>query len=164
MDAEDKKRQELVREIGGLAQTLGRTYHRANMPHWIHLQLTFPQFKMAMLINQMEPASVSALAEALSIGDPTASHLIDKLCKRGLVKREEDPSDRRRALVALSDKGKKLVDKLIAPRNWIAENMTRMEVEDLEALKRGLAAMVAMIQGGPSGSDPCARRRTGPGA
>lgn len=146
MSKDEEARLELVQEISRLAQSVGRTYNRVNVPHWIDLQLTFPQFKMVMLISNKEPASVSCLADALGIGDPTASHLIDKLHKAGLAKREEDPSDRRRALVALSDKGRKLVDKLIAPKDWISDSLRRMEVEDLEALKKGLEALVRLVE------------------
>jgi DNA-binding MarR family transcriptional regulator len=54
--------------------------------------------------------SIGDVAEALQIRHHSASLLVDRCVRRGLLSRREDPADRRRALVALTDEGQQVLD------------------------------------------------------
>jgi DNA-binding MarR family transcriptional regulator len=58
-------------------------------------------------VNQLE------LSKRVGIASTTAVPALDYLEKRGLVKRERDPNDRRKYFVKLQDEGKRLVDKML---------------------------------------------------
>ncbi|WP_307793523.1 MarR family winged helix-turn-helix transcriptional regulator [Microbacterium stercoris] len=57
------------------------------------------------------PQSVGALAEALGVDQPRASRLVQAAVETGLARREADPSDARRTLVALTEQGRAILDR-----------------------------------------------------
>ena len=70
-------------------------------------------------------ARMSVLAEALRIARRSATTLVDGLVERGLVAREDDPSDRRAVLVRLTDRGVALLDDIDALRREAAKRVLR---------------------------------------
>lgn len=72
-------------------------------------------------INQQELADLTLKDKA------SMTYLIDNLTKRNLVKRSEDPSDRRSKLIYLTSKGKQLGQKV---KPWVVELYT-MASKDL---------------------------------
>lgn len=88
--------------------------------------------------------SASQLAHASMLTSGAMTNRIDRLEKRGLVQRLDDPSDRRGVLVALTNRGTELVDRAIVAR--FAE--ARSHVVDLsptqrERLERTLRTLLA---------------------
>ena len=59
---------------------------------------------------------MKSLAERLGVSLPSASRAVDGLVKKGLATRAEDPEDRRVRRIALSAKGSRLADTVIAAR------------------------------------------------
>jgi DNA-binding MarR family transcriptional regulator len=57
-------------------------------------------------INQQEITNITVKDKA------SMTYLIDNLAKRNLVKRQEDPSDRRNKLILLTEQGKQLKNKI----------------------------------------------------
>src|SRR5699024_528653 len=54
----------------------------------------------------------SALGEAIGVDQPRASRLVTQGVELGLLRREADPDDARRALNALTDKGRAIIDRV----------------------------------------------------
>jgi DNA-binding MarR family transcriptional regulator len=48
---------------------------------------------------------LTSAAEDLAVTAATASNLVDRLVRRGYVKREEDPNERRKVLLSLTESG-----------------------------------------------------------
>lgn len=63
-----------------------------------------------------EPRQVSELAEAFGVSVPSMSRAVDALVRQRLVTRVEDVEDRRVRRVAITEKGKKLVETLLVVR------------------------------------------------
>lgn len=63
-----------------------------------------------------DPRQVSELAERFGVSVPSMSRAVDALVKKKLVTRLEDPDDRRVRRVAITTKGKRLVDTLLVVR------------------------------------------------
>lgn len=63
-----------------------------------------------------EARQVSDLAEAFGVSVPSMSRAVDGLVKKRLATRVEDPDDRRVRRVAITAKGKKLVETLLVVR------------------------------------------------
>jgi DNA-binding MarR family transcriptional regulator len=89
------------------------------------------------------PLPISALAEAAAIDPPYATLIVDSLEERGLVKRQADPSDRRRKLVELTAAGRKATAKIAKiqrkPPAGFA-TLTPTDLDTLEDLLRRIAA------------------------
>ncbi|HLJ68098.1 MAG TPA: MarR family transcriptional regulator [Chloroflexota bacterium] len=56
--------------------------------------------------------TIGQVAEGLQIRHHAASLLIDRGVRRGLLIREEDPNDRRRALLTLTEEGQRILDQI----------------------------------------------------
>ncbi len=80
--------------------------------------LTFTQMKVLMtLAGAREQAPcLKPVAEGLGLSLPSASRAVDGLVKRSLVARTEDPDDRRQRLLALTDDGQELADRIMHAR------------------------------------------------
>lgn len=81
------------------------------------------------------------LAEHVGIEGPSLVRLLDQLCAAGLVRRDEDPDDRRAKTISLTDEGRavtaRMEDDLRTLRARVLKSVTRA---DLEATLRVLNA------------------------
>ena len=77
------------------------------------------QYQMLLAIRGLEEgesATVGTLAERLAIKHHSAGELLDRLEKRGFVKRQRDRSDRRQVQVALLLRGEKALAGVVKER------------------------------------------------
>ena len=131
---------ELLRRIGGLG--------KAQDSDWLALDVGMGQFKALVVLKEQGRQTVGGLARALSISEPSASLLIDKLVGRGFVGRETDSEDRRRTLVALTTEGDELMTRLRRSREDLFLGwLSRLDDGELRALLDGLVALVGVAEG-----------------
>ena len=103
--------------------------------------LTMTQCKTLLelggLGREPEPRQVSDLAESFGVSVPSMSRAVDALVKDGRVTRLEDPEDRRVRRVAITEKGKELVNTLLIVRQAglesFAETLTAAQRRKLDA-------------------------------
>ncbi len=133
---------------------LSRYLGSQQMQEWAHLDLTMGQLKTLMVLAGCHDLTVSRVAEALSLGKPATSILVDRLVQLQLVQRTEDPQDRRRTLVTLTEEGRTLTARLRQGSiDLIARLVAALDPADLAAWERGLTALLAVIQSTSSESD-----------
>jgi MarR family transcriptional regulator for hemolysin len=81
------------------------------------------------------------LADYIGIEGPSLVRLLDQLCAAGLMRRDEDPEDRRAKTVVLTEEGRavtaKMEEELVTLRAQALKGVSR---SDLEATLRVLAA------------------------
>ncbi|ASL46436.1 Transcriptional regulator SlyA [Burkholderia sp. AD24] len=84
------------------------------------------------------------LADHVGIEGPSLVRLLDQLCAAGLMRRDEDPEDRRAKTVALTEEGRtvtaKMEEELVTLRAQALKGVSR---SDLEATLRVLAAFTS---------------------
>ena len=75
--------------------------------------ITWQQFNILRILRgrHPEPATVKLLTERMIDKMSNASRLVDKLVKKGYVKRQTCPDDRRRVDIVLTDAGMKMLRK-----------------------------------------------------
>jgi DNA-binding MarR family transcriptional regulator len=75
-----------------------------------------PQQHIVLLSIRGEPAyprvTVGDVAEAMQMRHHSASLLVDRCVKRGLLDRREDPDDRRRVMLSLTVEGQHVLDEI----------------------------------------------------
>jgi len=79
-------------------------------------EITPAQFEALRRIARHGSCSIGALAEVLSVSQPAATMLVDRMARRGLVQRRIGRSDRRQAEVSLTPHAKDLIEKLDSGR------------------------------------------------
>ena len=85
--------------------------------------------------------TVAYVAERLGLRHNSSVELVDRSVSEGLVVRQEDPADRRRAIVRLTRKGELLLDRLAGDHARELTVMAPRLIENLERV-RGHAAEV----------------------
>lgn len=84
-----------------------------------------------------DPTTVSSIQDRMLNKMSNASRLVDKLKMKGLVKREECPSDRRQVDVLITEKGLELLNELevkVEQGNRTFVNLTKEETNQLNDL------------------------------
>jgi DNA-binding MarR family transcriptional regulator len=117
--------QETAARLGALMRHLF-LYDRGNMLRVIEESgLSMTQCKALLELGGLGEASetrqVSDLAEVLGVSVPSMSRAVDGLVKKRLATRVEDSEDRRVKRIAITAKGKQLVDTLLVVRQAGAE-------------------------------------------
>ncbi len=69
-------------------------------------EMSMPQFRTLAFVYRKERASLSEVADHIGLKLPTMSTLVDGLVDRGLIRRREDPEDRRRMTLTLTEQGR----------------------------------------------------------
>ena len=72
--------------------------------------LSMPQFRALVLIGNTPDANLSVVAEHLALSLPTTSRMVSGLVDRGLLRRSGCPTDRRRVSLAVTAKGRGVLD------------------------------------------------------
>lgn len=67
--------------------------------------LSIPQFRVLTFLSRMPGAPLAGVAEHLGVTRSTASALVDRLVRRQLVHRTEDPQERRCVVLTLTPAG-----------------------------------------------------------
>ncbi|MBC2581561.1 MarR family winged helix-turn-helix transcriptional regulator [Clostridium sp. DJ247] len=109
-------------------------------------RLTFPEI---LIINQLKEGKVKTLteiSEASGIPNSTASFLIDKLVKEGMVRRERDIVDRRKVLIIMEDKALKLEEET---NKYYIDHFRNVfknaSIEDIDIILKGLRTLEKVV-------------------
>ncbi len=86
--------------------------------------LSFSQLNILMRLFHGGRCGVSEIGERLGITNAAASQSIDRLVNLGLIKRTEDPEDRRAKQLALTRAGQALIEKSVEVRSQWVEGLT----------------------------------------
>jgi len=71
---------------------------------------TIPQIRAMMMLHMAGKSTLKNLASALDISHPSASQMVDRLVEMDMVNRVQDPEDRRRVMLTLSEPAKRCME------------------------------------------------------
>lgn len=108
-------------------------------------------YALVMLYSQSGNALLpSELSRILDLTRTSATRLSDELLRRGWVKREASPIDRRSVLLTISESGEKLVEelmpKLTQARMALWENFSEEEIAQVHTLLRKLVRRISEVE------------------
>ena len=107
--------------------------------HKVPFSIPANHFFTLIVLHDFGTQTISKVSEKLLISKQQMSPIIDKLCKNGLVKREQDPLDRRNSNITILPEGiailenhhKKMVDLL-------DKNLAALENDEVEVFQKSL--------------------------
>jgi DNA-binding MarR family transcriptional regulator len=107
-------------------------------------EVTLTQYRSLVVLASRGPQGVASLAEALAVTAPTASRLVERLVRKGLVRRRADRQDRRQVRIGLTEAGRDLV-RLVTERRReeIAVLLASIPPDVLEPMATGLRHLAA---------------------
>lgn len=105
-------------------------------------RMSVPQFRTLALLGRLPGSSLSDVAEHLGVSRPTASVLVDRLVRQGLVDRVQHPHERRRVALSLTREGEALLERARShTRATIAGKLAALSPAQLACLAEGLALL-----------------------
>ena len=108
--------------------------------------LSFVQFKAMIELSVYRPGDapyLQELAERLGASMPSTSRAIDGLVRQGLSSRSEDPDDRRRRRIELTEEGRQVINSFFSRRMAGAVRFSAgLDDEQRRALDRAIGLLV----------------------
>jgi DNA-binding MarR family transcriptional regulator len=110
------------------------------------LDASFSQVKLLFLLEDGREHSVKDIATHLGLSLPAASRAVDGLIQRGYVARRASTEDRRSRLIALTDVGKEIVERVLKARLRTLERFAaELTPEERDGLTAALLPIVERI-------------------
>ncbi|WP_421591557.1 MarR family winged helix-turn-helix transcriptional regulator [Shinella sp. M27] len=120
------------------ARALARRFDDALRP----LALTNGQFSLLMALNRPEPPPMGPVAAVLAMDRTTLTAALKPLERRGLVRVEADPRDRRGRLLRLTEEGRLLLTQAFPIWKETHEKIDRqLSSVDMAVLRAGMMAI-----------------------
>ncbi|MGA2282130.1 MAG: MarR family transcriptional regulator [Candidatus Dormibacteria bacterium] len=139
------------RALSALVQLLA-SVEAIEFRRWGDLGLTISQLRVLHLLRE-RPASCGQVAEHLGITASTATALIERIVRRGLVERGAHEGDRRVTDLHLSERGRLLLEETDrGKRGVITQSIGELSREDRERLATLLDRLAAGVQAREGGA------------
>ena len=94
--------------------------------------------KLLSAIGDAEPATLNQVAQAVGRGAPAVSRSVDTLVRSGLVERSQDPDNRRRLALRLTEAGRNVLASHAASGSALAAKLDRLAQSELRAIERAM--------------------------
>lgn len=128
------------RLLGRVKMAMGDAIDRALAP----FDISAAQFVILVALATREGDSASGLCKGMSYDPGAMTRMIDRLEQKGLIRRTDDPDDRRRVGLELTAEGKAVYPRLKAAvmsvQNQFLRGFSKSEVRELEHLLQRMLA------------------------
>jgi DNA-binding MarR family transcriptional regulator len=94
--------------------------------------------KLLSAIGSTEPATLNQVAAAVRRGAPAVSRSVDTLVRAGLVERTQDPDNRRRLALRLTQQGRDQLADRPAGGSALQLKLERLAHSELRAVERAI--------------------------
>jgi DNA-binding MarR family transcriptional regulator len=90
------------------------------------------------VIGSREPATLNQVADAVGRGAPAVSRAVDTLVRAGLVERTQDPNNRRRLALRLTESGREELANVPRVGSGLEMRLERLAQSELRAIERAI--------------------------
>ncbi|MBP9093439.1 MarR family transcriptional regulator [bacterium] len=119
-------------------------YIRSHVLRQAETPASLPQLRVMAFIKNCPGSGLSRLAESLGVANATASTMVDRLVKAGMVARTNDPTSRRNVILSLTVAGE---EHLLGSRSVAIEELSRvlaqLPPDKLAGIEESLALLKA---------------------
>ena len=108
-------------------------------PEFTEVGVTMAQAKVLYVVMAAGELRMSELAARLGVGSSSASGLADRLVELGLLRRHDDPDDRRQVMVTTTPEAVALLERFRElNQRQLRELLNRLDAEELEVVGRSV--------------------------
>ena len=130
--------------VGRLLSRVKMAMHDALERELAPFDITAAQYVILVKLAGNEVDSSAELCKGMSYDPGAMTRMLDRLERKGFVRRARSPHDRRKTILELTADGKAVYPKLVAVHvrvlNHLMRNFTRTQAAELEALLRRMLA------------------------
>ena len=142
----DPKNKSLAEKMANLVFTLRQKCAAKDMVFVRRLHITPAEFNCLLQFFNHDGLNVKDLAQRLHITPGGVTRIVTSLEKKGILKREIAPNDRRGILVSLTEKGKEVVYQIKhASEELHGEILDKIEDEHREAIVFAVEQLIGAI-------------------
>ncbi len=111
--------------------------------------LTVPQFRTLAFVDRNKGTSLSAVANHMGLTLPSTSKLVDGLLARGMLTREDNPADRRRVKLGVTNHGLTILEtSRRGTLTYLTDKIASLSAEDREVIVKAMKAMRSVFISG----------------
>ncbi len=133
-------------ELAGLLRPAVQRLVRVLRNQRVDMSVTLTQMSAMATLAQHGPMSAGELAAAEHVQPPSMTKVIAILEEAGLVSRESHPTDRRQAVLAITDAGRQLLDEEVQQRDrWLAAQLTTLSEAERAVLRKAVPVLDKLV-------------------
>jgi|HubBroStandDraft_5_1064220.scaffolds.fasta_scaffold103974_2 DNA-binding MarR family transcriptional regulator len=137
-DGSDHKFRQLIRDLTRLSKQMAR-----NRGHFAaYIGVSEPQLLMMTIIAEMQGATVSQIAQQLSVSSQFVTNEIGDLIKKNIVEKQRNEADRRSMFLNLTPRGKSLFCEMAPLRRKANDIHFRSLTEDRARVLQEIIAVL----------------------
>jgi DNA-binding MarR family transcriptional regulator len=115
---------------------------RSEMRRRRSLDLTVPQFRALAFVNRNEGSSLWEVAHHMGLTPPSTSRLVDGLITRGLMARNDHPTDRRRVRLTVTGPGLAVLEASTqGTLSYLADKLSGVDADTREVVDKAVEAL-----------------------
>jgi MarR family 2-MHQ and catechol resistance regulon transcriptional repressor len=123
------------------------TFNKGTVQDIRRYGLTQPQFAVLECLGHLGPMMIGELSRKMLVSGGNMTCVVDNLERDGLVERQHDANDRRSVIVALTDKGRALLEELFPQHAaFIANAVSALTPEEQSQLAQLLKKLGTSLQ------------------
>jgi DNA-binding MarR family transcriptional regulator len=103
----------------------------------VDMSVTLTQLSAMATLRKSGPMSAGELASCERVQPPSMTKVLANLEERGLVRREVHPTDRRQAVIDITEAGEQLLDSERRSRDaWLSKRLATLSADERALLQR----------------------------
>lgn len=134
-------REELLGDVLNEMNQISFRDFQGALKRWHEGALSLVHLNLLMLLRARGPLTMTHLAELLDVSVASATGIVDRMEKKGVIERTRSEEDRRVVEVSVTDVGEEVFSAMQAERQIrITQLLSEIRDDDLAALLQGLRA------------------------
>ncbi len=149
MPQSDANYEQSIIELDRLIRHTNSIIRRRGRDILQEFDITPPQFDALLILknNKGENLTIGELGERMYLACSTATDLIDRMERNGLVERARDANDRRVIRLRVLEKGYQVVEEVLATRKrYLAEVLQDVPQEDIQAMIKSMTQLDQLLR------------------
>jgi len=130
-----------------LFQRLMRSLHVHAKRYLLSQKVSSLEFQILFFLRSGKQFEMNKIKKELSVSGAFATNLVDRLVEHKLVDRRRDGKDRRKVIIALTDKGRHSLEKLETHRKQFFRTLVDgLKERDKRMIERGILILVDSLE------------------
>lgn len=128
-----------VDDLERLLRTVSSIIKRRGRDILADFDITPPQFNALLILRNEGKLTIGELGEKMYLACSTATDLIDRMERNGLVERLRDSSDRRVIRLQVKDKGTEMHEAVMSARKrYLSDVLEKISAEETKVMIQGM--------------------------
>ena len=130
-----------------LLQRLIRLLHTQIYFYSLRQGISLSEYQVLSFLSSGIPVGMNEVKNNLFVAGAFATNIADRLVKKGLIWRHRNDNDRRKVLIALTNKGKRYLVKLEAyEKKFFKALIGDLRENDKKAMESGISILIASLE------------------